>query len=58
MQFFMQYFPGMLFFAVEAPRMLQYFVPLLGPAPKWCSYLESVTEELEAAQEESAGWHF
>ncbi|PAV76009.1 hypothetical protein WR25_03989 isoform A [Diploscapter pachys] len=45
---------GMLFFAVEAPRMLQYFVPLLGPAPKWCSYLESVTEELEAAQEESA----
>jgi ribosome biogenesis protein ENP2 len=27
--------------------MLQYFVPSIGPAPKWCSYLESITEELE-----------
>lgn len=27
--------------------MLQFFVPAIGPAPKWCSYLESITEELE-----------
>ena len=24
-----------------------YFVPSLGPAPQWCSFLESLTEELE-----------
>ena len=24
-----------------------YFVPLLGPAPRWCSFLEGLTEELE-----------
>ncbi|CAJ0916939.1 unnamed protein product, partial [Mesorhabditis belari] len=38
---------GMLFIAAEAPRMLQYFCPILGPAPKWCSFLEAITEELE-----------
>jgi ribosome biogenesis protein ENP2 len=27
--------------------MLQYFIPALGPAPKWCYYLDSITEELE-----------
>lgn len=30
-----------------AARMRAYFVPGLGPAPKWCSFLESLTEELE-----------
>ena len=24
-----------------------YFVPELGPAPRWCSFLEGLTEELE-----------
>lgn len=24
-----------------------YFVPALGPAPRWCSFLEGLTEELE-----------
>jgi hypothetical protein len=24
-----------------------YFIPSLGPAPKWCSFLENLTEELE-----------
>lgn len=28
-------------------RMRAYFVPSLGPAPKWCAFLESLTEELE-----------
>ncbi len=27
--------------------MQAYFVPSLGPAPKWCSFLEGLTEELE-----------
>lgn len=30
-----------------AARMRAYFVPSLGPAPRWCSFLESLTEELE-----------
>lgn len=24
-----------------------FFVPSLGPAPRWCSFLEGLTEELE-----------
>ena len=27
--------------------MQAYFIPSLGPAPKWCSFLENLTEELE-----------
>ena len=27
--------------------MQAYFVPSLGPAPRWCSFLEGLTEELE-----------
>ena len=30
------------------PAALQaHFVPSLGPAPRWCSFLEGLTEELE-----------
>lgn len=47
---------GLLFFANEAPKMLQYFVPAIGTAPKWCSYLDTVTEELEET-EQPAGIH-
>lgn len=28
-------------------RVQAYFVPALGPAPRWCSFLEGLTEELE-----------
>ncbi|EJW87691.1 hypothetical protein WUBG_01401, partial [Wuchereria bancrofti] len=42
---------GLLFFANETPKMLQYFVPAIGTAPKWCSYLETVTEELEETEQ-------
>lgn len=45
--FILIYFLGLIFFANDTPKILQYFVPSLGPAPKWCSYLESITEELE-----------
>lgn len=42
---------GLLFFANEDPKMLQYFVPAIGTAPKWCSYLEAITEELEETEQ-------
>lgn len=41
---------GLLFFATDAPKMLQYFVPSLGLAPKWCHYLDNITEELEETE--------
>uniref|UniRef100_A0A8C5WH34 Nucleolar protein 10 n=1 Tax=Leptobrachium leishanense TaxID=445787 RepID=A0A8C5WH34_9ANUR len=37
----------MLFTANEAPKMNVYYIPALGPAPKWCSFLDNLTEELE-----------
>lgn len=38
---------GLLMAAVEDKQIQTWFVPSLGPAPKWCSFLENVTEELE-----------
>lgn len=38
---------GLLMLAGEQPRVMTYYVPALGPAPRWCSFLDSVTEELE-----------
>lgn len=38
---------GLIFCAMDAPRLLTYFVPALGPAPRWGSFLENVTEEME-----------
>ena len=38
---------GMILVASEEERIGTYYVPSLGPAPKWCSYLENITEELE-----------
>lgn len=33
---------------VQQQAVLQaYFIPSLGPAPSWCSFLEGLTEELE-----------
>uniref|UniRef100_A0A2R5LEN2 Putative nucleolar protein 10 n=1 Tax=Ornithodoros turicata TaxID=34597 RepID=A0A2R5LEN2_9ACAR len=38
---------GLMFLANEDTKMLSYFIPSLGPAPKWCSFLDNLTEELE-----------
>ncbi|EOD16857.1 hypothetical protein EMIHUDRAFT_210455 [Emiliania huxleyi CCMP1516] len=38
---------GLLFAPLEAERA--YFIPALGPAPKWCHFVDSLTEEMEAA---------
>lgn len=38
---------GLLMMAGEQGKIMTYFVPQLGPAPRWCSFLEGLTEELE-----------
>ena len=38
---------GLLLLAGELERVMTYYVPALGPAPRWCSFLDSITEELE-----------
>lgn len=38
---------GLVLMATEAPQVQSYFIPALGPAPSWCSFLEGLTEELE-----------
>ena len=38
---------GLMFAANESSDIFTYFIPSLAPAPKWCSYLDSITEELE-----------
>jgi len=38
---------GLIFLGGEKTRILSYFIPALGPAPQWCSFLDNLTEELE-----------
>ena len=38
---------GLILLANEGIQMNTYYVPQLGPAPRWCSFLENLTEELE-----------
>lgn len=38
---------GMLFLTNEGQKVQPYFIPALGPAPRWCAYLDQITEELE-----------
>ena len=38
---------GLLMTANEGIQMTTYYIPQLGPAPRWCSFLENITEELE-----------
>lgn len=42
---------GLIFLANEASSMTGYFIPSLGPAPRWCRFLENMTEEMEDSQE-------
>ncbi|XP_034945328.1 nucleolar protein 10 [Chelonus insularis] len=44
---------GMFFFANESPQMSTYYIPSLGPAPKWASVIDNLTEELEETNYES-----
>lgn len=38
---------GMVFLANEGMPMHAFYVPSIGPAPRWCSFLDNLTEELE-----------
>jgi ribosome biogenesis protein ENP2 len=38
---------GVILCASDQPKMESYFIPSVGVAPKWCSFLENITEELE-----------
>ncbi|KAL0482939.1 hypothetical protein AKO1_014094 [Acrasis kona] len=38
---------GMVMVASERSKIKPFYIPLLGPAPKWCSFVDTVTEELD-----------
>ena len=38
---------GFLLCSVEDRQMQSFFIPALGPAPRWASFLENLTEEME-----------
>jgi len=44
---------GMIFAPQEQEKIGTYFLPEMGPAPRWCSFLEQLTEELEESQSTS-----
>lgn len=44
---------GLLLVPQESSRVGTFFIPALGPAPKWCSFVENMTEELEEKQTET-----
>ncbi|KAG1730338.1 WD40-repeat-containing domain protein [Suillus lakei] len=45
---------GLFLTANEGIQMSTYYVPALGPAPRWASFLENVTEEMEDSTTRSA----
>lgn len=45
---------GLIMLAGEQSKIMTYFIPQLGPAPRWCSFLESLTEELEESVGQNA----
>lgn len=38
---------GLMFCANEGIQMQSFYIPSLGPAPKWCTFLDNLTEEME-----------
>lgn len=45
---------GLLMMACEQPKIQIYYVPLLGPAPRWCAFIDQMTEELEEERRKQA----
>lgn len=37
----------------NSPQIGQFFIPALGKAPQWCSYIENLTEEMEEQQKDN-----
>ncbi|RUS12563.1 hypothetical protein BC937DRAFT_87516, partial [Endogone sp. FLAS-F59071] len=44
---------GLLFVANEGIQIGSYYIPQLGPAPRWCSFLDNLTEEMEENPQQS-----
>ncbi|RZF33176.1 hypothetical protein LSTR_LSTR004862 [Laodelphax striatellus] len=44
---------GLMFIANENLKILTYYIPALGTAPRWCSFLDNLTEELEESSMET-----
>lgn len=44
---------GLIFLANESPQILTYYLPDLGVAPKWCAFLDKVTEEMEQTKDQT-----
>lgn len=42
---------GLFVLATQSRRLVPYFVPALGPAPRWCAFLENLTEEMEEQEQ-------
>ncbi|CAH0725782.1 unnamed protein product, partial [Brenthis ino] len=40
---------GLNMMAVEDQKMQIYYIPSLGPAPRWCAFLDNLTEEMESS---------
>nr|XP_034840383.1 nucleolar protein 10 [Maniola hyperantus] len=40
---------GLTMMAVEDQKMQIHYVPSLGPAPRWCAFLDNLTEEMESS---------
>ena len=37
---------GLLLVAAEQERVLSYYIPDLGPAPRWCSFLDAIVRSV------------
>ncbi|WFD43125.1 Small ribosomal subunit biogenesis [Malassezia psittaci] len=46
---------GLIFATVEATQMAAWYVPALGPAPRWCSFVDNVTDEIDTADAMGTG---
>ncbi|XP_057430255.1 uncharacterized protein LOC130723284 [Lotus japonicus] len=49
---------GLILLALDACQIPSYFIPSLGPAPKWCSHLENFTEELDTGGQTTIYDHY
>ena len=41
---------GLFFLTGEQSKVTTFYLPALGPAPSWCSFIDNLTEELEEDQ--------
>ncbi|KAI4348607.1 hypothetical protein L6164_009314 [Bauhinia variegata] len=49
---------GLILLALDGSQIPSYFIPALGPAPKWCSSLEFFTEELDSSGQTTIYDHY